>query len=267
MAHPPESESFAVKSGFAGAPEDWAELIQTIVAMANTSGGAILLEGHSCSAHELDSSRIDDRVNQYVGPRVRGITSATSAERHCRIQVPESDTKPHMFRGDEADQALLHAGQVWVRRGPKNEPATPDDVERMIRQRVAGSLEDLRLRVLTAEGPGAGDGPVPVRLSSEPGALPIVPDIDKTHPFSTRTLGKELGKGQNWTAAAVACLQLKGKPEFWFGSKGMHGYAIQRYTERALAALRAKLQEDPAWDPFAELRRRGLRPGRGGEKT
>jgi len=264
-----DSETRAVMSCFTGTVEDWMGLVKTLVAMANTAGGRILLERVECSSAELESARLDDKVNRYAGPRVRGLATCARGAGTVEILVPESESMPHVFKFDLADpgrpgSAHFHSGQVWVRHGSRNEPATPEDLQRILRRRMVTTLEDLRERVLQADEPLAlreGEG-IPVRFSDEPGAVAVVPDVDQTYPFTARTLGQALGKGQNWAAAAIECLEMKGKPELWFGSKGAAGYAVQRYSERAAEILRARLREDPAWNPFAELRGKGRRPAR-----
>lgn len=266
----PESESFEAKSSFADCIEDWAQLVKTIVAMANTSGGTIVLERTSCAATDLDSARLDDKVNKYVGPRVGGITSTASTTGSWRIDVAASNARPHVFRCDlpvpgKSGKAFFYPGQIWVRHGSKNGPASPEDLERLVRERVARHLDDLRVRVLQTDGPiqltdGVG---VPVRFSNDPSAAAVFVDIDKTHPFTASTLGKALGKEQNWAAAAAECLDMKGKPEYWVGSKSARGgFAVQRYSQRAAEQIRAKVAADPGWNPLVERRNRGLRPPR-----
>lgn len=261
-----ESETFEVKSQFGGTTEDWATLIKTVVAMANTSGGRIVLERIECKLADLDSARIDDKVNKYVSPRVRGITACAMEGGYIDVGVNDSESKPHVFRCDLAvpdkpGKAYFYPGQLWVRHGSKNEPATAEDVERILRQRVARVLDELRVRVLQSDSPlslTTGDG-IPVRFSDEPGAVAVVPDIDRHYPYTARTLGGAVGKGQNWGAAAARYLELKGKPEFWIGTRGSKGYAVQRYSERALALVRAQLEADPTWNPFAALLAKGRR--------
>ncbi len=62
--------------------------------------------------------------------------------------------------------------------------------------------------------------------------------------------------------AAAEFLELKGKPECWFGSRGASGFAVRRYSERAAERVRAKLKKNPWRNPIPELRSWGLRPAR-----
>src|SRR6187402_872160 len=148
-AHPREPESVDEWSRFAAAPDDWARLIRTIAALANGSGGKILLRQVDGPPEELDTARLDERVHRHVGPRVRGLSSSVTDDGSIEIAVHESNAKPHVIQLDptvlDPDAALLHPGQVWVRRGNADEPATAEDLERMLRQRVAAALEELRV--------------------------------------------------------------------------------------------------------------------------
>lgn len=264
-ASPREPEAVEEWSRFAATPDDWARLIRTVAALANGSGGRILLRQVDGPPEELDTVRLDERVHRQVSPRVRGLSSSVTDDGSIEIAVHESNAKPHVIQRDAAAQAphaaLLHPGQVWVRHGSRDEPATGEDLERMLRQRVAGVLEELRLRVLRSDAPLAltgGDG-IAVRISDEPGALSVVPDVERHYPYTARTLGEAVGRGQNWGSAAARALGLKGQAEFWLGIPGAKDYAVQRYSERALALVREKLQQAPDWNPFAELRARRAR--------
>ena len=70
-----DNETRAAMPRFAGTVADWMSLVKTLVAMANTAGGRILLERVECASAELASARLDDKVNRYVGPRVRGLAT------------------------------------------------------------------------------------------------------------------------------------------------------------------------------------------------
>jgi hypothetical protein len=250
-------------SRFTATREDWERLIRTIAALANGSGGTIVLRQVDGPPEELDTARLDERVHRHVAPRVRGLASSVTDDGAIEIVVHESNAKPHVIqleRGADgaSDTVLLHPGQIWVRHGSANAPATAEDLERMLRQRVAGALEELRLRVLRSDAPLAltgGDG-IAVRISDEPGALSVVPDVERHYPYTARTLGEAVGRGQNWGSAAARALGLKGQAEFWLGIPGTKDYAVQRYSERALARVRERLARDPDWNPFAELRAR-----------
>lgn len=255
-AGPRDGEAAEEWSRFAAAPDDWARLIRTIAALANTTGGWILLRQVDGPPEELDTARLDERVHRHVGPRVRGLSSSVTDDGAIEIAVHESSAKPHVIT--HAHAGLLHRGQVWVRHDGADAPAAPEDLERMLRQRVAAALEELRVRVLRSDAPLAltgGDG-IAVRITDEPGALAVVPDVERHYPYTARTLGEAVGRGQNWGAAAARALGLKGQAEFWLGIPGAKDYAVQRYSERALALVRERLRREPGWSPFAELRAR-----------
>jgi hypothetical protein len=283
-----EADDRELKSEYHDTDEDRLQVVKTLVAMANTRGGTMLLERVSVMPFQFDSARLDDRVNKYVEPRVDGIESEPAGG-GMAIRVRESEQKPHVFVADgryrdkskDKDVTLFHRGQVWVRHSSKNETATGDDVQRMVRESVSRYLGRLSVQVgeghlpLALEPAGGGipvraardgvpalfagrfgehgDG-VAVRLSDEPGAVPVVPDVDRAYPHTNASLSKELARPKGWVSKAAAVLGMREDPALSLPLRNGTGrVALWRYTEKALRVLSERLEADPGWDPSREM--------------
>lgn len=255
-----ESEEEEEKSSFAGDQREWLELVKTLVAMANARGGHVVLRNVTCDASLLDSARLDDRVNRYVGPRVRRIASEQHSDGSWHIHVGRYQEQPHMFQSevsytgsDGSVKSAFHPGQIYTRHSSKTEPATADDLRLAMQTLVADWMTKLGQGIqvlalnLTKEGSS-----LPVRLSDEEGALSIsVADANQLYPYTARTLGEGIGKGQNWVAKAVERLALRGDTSYAWGAKGASGeVVVWKYSEAALAVLRSKLEDDAAYNPY-----------------
>lgn len=228
--------------------------------MANTRGGTIVLNAVACDPRHLDSATWDNTVNKYVAPRVMGITSIQPKPDQCEIAVPESSDKPHIFITDTTyeDQSGRHhsafyAGQVYVRHGSKTEPATDDDLRRIIQEmvrlwltRVAEAIQKLSLEI------GQSSGALPVRLSDEALLESRIVDPNKDYPYTARTLGTELGRNQNWVARALDMLGIKDDPRYCLTMTGASDKVVLRkYNQTALVRLREILEVHPNFSPFA----------------
>jgi hypothetical protein len=257
-----ESEAYEEKGHF-----DWAfgqqfDLLKTIVAFANREGGRIVLNTVKCDVARLDSARLDDFVNKYVSPRVGGIASKTVGEGALEISVAKSDRAPHVIAHEASyeDQkgrtrSAFYPGQIYVRHSSKSEPATADDVHKMI-QRILGawigkigqSIENLSLDIVSDKTS------LPVGLTDDSAALTIaVADPNTDYPFTTNSLGQQIGRNQNWTHKAAGRLGLKDSHVYSLPIKGANGQVVvRRYNARALEVLKKKLEEHPDYDPYHE---------------
>jgi hypothetical protein len=282
-----EAEDLEIRSAFTRSQQDRGALVKTIVAMANTRGGRILLQAVEGNRDALDSAHVAALVNEYVAPPVQGIESRAVAEHALEIAVPESVHKPHVFVGELQFQhrgrtrGAFFAGQVWVRRASRNEPAGAADIERVIRERTSRALAGLSdaindpsfpLQIDAAAGwpAPAAEQPAPgavepdallrvephaqlaIRVTTDPGATAVNIDINRTYPFTTSALGAAVGKGTNWAAAAARALSLKGDLLHHYAVRNADGRVVMnRYSEAALQKLRAKLAAEPLWNPWS----------------
>ena len=277
-----EGEDLEHKSRYTKELQDRGVLVKTIVAMANTRGGRVVLEEILVDPSELDSARLDDMVNKYVAPRVRNIKSQIEQNGTIVIEIPESDAKPHLFTADIRYQQgvkqkiVFSPGQVWVRHSSKNEPASADDVDRMIRQRVSGLLGELALkienpsfaltaddgipvhlaaRVVGSEDAGAvvteDDEAVAVQLTDDPSTPRVHINVNQGYPYTTRDLAGILDKNQNWVAGAVRCLNLRSDARYHQAVRTGRT-EIHKYSEAARLRLEEEIRKRPTWSAWKE---------------
>jgi hypothetical protein len=282
------NQDLEIKGRYSRSQHDRGALVRTIVAMANTHGGRILLQSVEGDPATLELDRVDDVVNAYVAPQLRGIASTVKLDGAVEIVVPESELKPHVFVA-ELDYQLrgrtrgaFFPGQIWVRRHSRTEPAGAADVERIVREAASRMLRTLSesmanpafaLHASAQTGASAsseaapvtiedvaaeallrteGHAGIAVRVTTDPDAAPVNIDINRTYPFTTSALGDALGKGTNWAAAAVRALRLKNDLGFHYPVRNADGkVVVNKYSEATLQQLRDKLASDPEWNPWA----------------
>jgi len=257
----PESEEFERKSIYDGSFRQRLELVKTIVAMSNTKGGEIILESVEADRRHLDSASLDTFVNKYVEPRVVGITSDDRPLLgSVNVEVADSKNKPHVFTStvsykDENGRShiVFHAGQVWVRHSSGNAEAKGDDMRRIVQEAASEFLSLVSTRM---GEPGfvrfveSGQG-MPVRVSEEPGATPIVLDIEGHYPYTAKSLGKKLGRNQNWVARAATVLRMREQQRLCYILHDLRGRALHtRYSEEAFRQLSELLARKPEWVPW-----------------
>lgn len=286
----PEQDRLEHKSAYSHDAKGKAMLVRTIVAMANTCGGELILQRISCKPADLDSARLDDLVNKYVAPRVGSISSAEAEGGGMVITVEDSPEKPHVFtdelkfKDDRGRQKVaFHRGQILVRHSSKTEPADGDDVARIVRYRIGDFFQqmgvsihnqDIPLRLTDDEGlpihlveapdgqpfsldPAKGvvvsqEGKLSVRPTNNPDAPSVRIDVAEHYPYTTSQLAAKLGTGMNQVARAARVLELKGDPAFHREiSTGKS--TIPKYSEAAHDVLKAKWDGDPQWNPFKEV--------------
>jgi hypothetical protein len=159
-----EADDLEIKGQYSKHLRDKGGLVKTIVAMANTRGGRIQVHSADDSAmQDLDGANLESIVAKHVAPPITGIVSARMEGGTIEIRIPDSTRKPHVierqltYKDDEgSDRCAFYQGQVWVRHSAKNDPARSEDLERMLRDRVAVFLGELQLHVLQAPGPLTG---------------------------------------------------------------------------------------------------------------
>jgi len=249
-----------------------AELVRTVVSLANSRGGSLRVP------RALAAREIERLVAEFAAPPVLGI-ECVPCEGGVEVLVRESEHKPHVFTrpagpveregesedegagedsGVEPFQDTWSPGQIWVRRGERNVPASSEDLEQMIRERVSDLLSELSgtvrkpgfpLHLTDSEG-------IAVHLSTEADALEVSADMNRAYPHTATALGMLFEKSTNWAAAAIAVLGLKRDPETWLGIQNLRGtVSVEKYSERAAERIREQLARDAAWNPYAEWRR------------
>jgi hypothetical protein len=218
-----ESAELDFKASF-DAKHDWCELIKDITAMANSGGGRILVgisdDGMPSGADLSQLLNVDlaDVVN-----KIRGFTDVNFSALTIRtanyagaiiaeISIQAAPT-PLVFgkSGNYADangkqQCAFRQGMLYIRHGPKSEPATSDDLRSMIQQNVdrqriamlsnlrqvieapanaivtvAAPVENLSVPVVAVNSDEAATA---VRIVDKPSSREaVVLDINSTHPF------------------------------------------------------------------------------------
>jgi hypothetical protein len=233
--------------------------VKTIVGMANTEGGEVHLKKLACDEAKLDSARLDDLVNKYILPKYHAIRSKVSDAGRCIIEVEQSALRPHVFAqeasysdGKGRTKSAFYPGQVYVRHSSKTDPATGEDFQRIIRDGTSEVLRTLGKAIEAFSFDVQASGGMPVTLGAG-GLLQVtMKDANLVYPYTTKTLGEKLSKDQNWVAIAARRLGIWGNSEYCWQVLGGHGVALfPKYNEAAYERLRAKMDEDPDFNPYA----------------
>lgn len=262
-----EKEDKEFKSNFDGSQKEWLKLIKTVTAMANTKGGIVVLEKVNINLSQLDSAKLDDKVNSYVEPRIHNIVSEKYGKQGIKIIVPNSRLKPHIFKKDgiylegSKQKLSFHKAQIWVRHSSKNETITWDDFQRFVKENLNSFLE--RINVIAAQYPlkeleVSKEGlPFPVKpVKDKKKGIPAVimkekidPNVD--YPYQAKDLAKILNKNQAFIVQLLKVLGLKEDPVFSFEVKNSSGKVIMRkYNDKCLERLRKFLAEKPLFNPW-----------------
>lgn len=191
--------------------EDFLGLVADLTAMANTSGGSVVIGTAGTpipSTHIklFDSARVDDKVNSFVEPRIGGITSEQVDSDFIVVHVEKSQNPPHVFKKEgnfqhekKGQMALFRAGDVFARHSSKSERANRADYDRWYEEYRVRLFDNVRM--VFEAGPSAqiqiaetaAGGAVPVRIDPDaPGAQPVF-DLLTPEPF--RDLQQELTGG------------------------------------------------------------------------
>ena len=264
-----EKEDKEIKSIFDGSSKEWLKLIKTIVSMANTSGGIIILEKVNVNLSEMDPAKIDDKVNSYVSPRIHNIIVKKFKKQGVEINIPNSLLKPHIFKKDGSflennkQKFEFYIGQIWVRHSAKNEPITPDDFSRIIKENLDKFLE--RINVIAAqfplkeleiskEGMPLKIKPIETKKEGIP-AIKVKEKIDPNieYPYQAKDLAKFLNRNRNYIVKLLQVLALKDDPEFSFSIKNSSGNIIMRkYNDKCVEKLRKFFSEKPKFNPWQD---------------
>ena len=93
---------------------------------------------------------------------------------------------------------------------------------------------------------------IAVHLAEDEEAVPVSPNLARLYPYTTKTLGRRLGRTTNWVATASKVLRLKESRDNAYGVPAPGGDRVVqwRYSDHALHVLEEKLRADPSWDPY-----------------
>jgi hypothetical protein len=150
---PVTGEDVEIRASITRSQHDRGLLVKTIVAMANTRGGRIVLQSVDGDPAAFDAQHLYELIAAYAEPRVPGLSVAVALDGSVEIVVPPSELKPHVFTAELSYQHkgrprwIFFPGQVWVRHSSKNEPAGAEDIERMLRERASRFLGDLSVTI------------------------------------------------------------------------------------------------------------------------
>jgi hypothetical protein len=211
------------------APGDWCELIKDIVAMANSGGGTILIgvdnDGSSAGDSNVqqvlsvDPAHVTDKIQKYTGVHFDNFSISEGSRAGSPIAVlgvgrpvsPLVFDKPGTYAlPDGKQKTAFSAGTVYIRHGAKSEPATTEDLRRILERYVQFVRKEwmsgVRKVVNAPIGSAVNVLPAEVRSSESQEATPIritkdasapayrLVDPDVTHPWRQKELIKEVNK-------------------------------------------------------------------------
>jgi hypothetical protein len=225
-----ESKSVDFKRSFdPDGASDWCELLKDLVAMANSGGGVILIgvnndgswstDSSASKVVALDPATITDKVASYTGVQFDDFTVSQGERNGKSIAVisigpalkPLVFERPGTYAVAEGKQkTAFGVGTLYVRHGAKSEPATSEDIARIIERNIQQVRKDWMAGVRKVVNAPAGSAvsvlSPQVRQSDSPDATPIritknpaapeyrLVDPDITHPWRQKELLAEINK-------------------------------------------------------------------------
>lgn len=230
------------------------DLLKTIVAFANCEGGELCILAFKGDENRLDSARLHDFVSKYVSPPIDGIASSKEEDGSWTIAVHKSPSAPHVieeaanYNKNGVQKAAFHRGQIYMRHSSKSEPATAEDLQRLIREGVASWLSSLGEAVakvgISEEGDDSG---IPVRLVAGGPSLEI--SFRENHPYSASDLGAPFGKTGAWIGKLVNNEGMRKDPRFT-RKHSMYAHPIYSFSEAAMDRVAEILETDPDYNPY-----------------
>jgi hypothetical protein len=263
---------------------DGVELVRDIVAMANSGGGVIVLDGIA----GVDEELLHERLSEYAEPEFEGFAVqplARGGRPSTAVVVEGVRNAPLVFtqtgRSGGEHVAFVRGG-LYFRHGAKSEPATGDDVRDFIRRQLEATrtqwLANIRqvmhapdgaevAVVETAERDEEGR-PTLIRLTTDPHApLYGQVDPDQSHPYRQKEVIREvnvrLGKGtvnafDVLSVRRVHAISEETRPEFVHVPK----FGSPQYSDAFVDWLAAEYQRDPEFFATAKARYLATRPRR-----
>jgi hypothetical protein len=277
-----ESKRLDFKRSFdTEAAADWCEVIKDLVAMANSGGGTILVGLNNdgtpsadvtvAKVLALDPATITDKIASYTGSQFDGVAIVEASKSDATIAVlsigaassPLVFVRPGTYAlPDSKQKNAFSQGTLYVRHGAKSEPATTDDVSKIIERRLHDARREWMAGVRKVVSAPAGSRisvlPAGVKQSSSPDAVPIritdnptapeyrLVDPDVTHPWRQKELIGEINKrlpdgkkiNQYNIRAVRQLFEIDGKPEFFHKGKfsspqysaALYEWLLSQYT-------------------------------------
>jgi hypothetical protein len=246
---------------------DYVELVRDVVAMANSGGGVIVLDGVA----GVDEELLHERLSEYAEPEFEGfeVEPVSRDGRPSVVVVVEGvRNAPLVFTqtgrvGD--DHVAFVRGGLYFRHGAKSEAATGDDVRDFIRRQLEATrsqwLANIRqvmhapdgaevAVIETAERDEEGR-PTLIRLTTDPHApLYGQVDPDQSHPYRQKEVIREvnarLGEGavnafDVLSVRRVHAVSEETRPEFVHVPK----FGSPQYSDAFVEWLVSERQRDP----------------------
>jgi hypothetical protein len=263
-----ERDDKEVKSEFNGSQREWLKLIKTAVAMANKKGGIIHYEKILTDISQLDSANIDNKINSYISPKLRGIISTKSTKSGIDIIIPDSELKPHIFirrgiyKNEKGDDIVeFYEGQIWIRHSSKNELFDKSDFDILVQEQIKKIME--RMYIIAAQYPSSileqSESGMPLRIKpikDNKKGVPVYIEKEKidpniAYPYQAKDLARILGRSNAYVIQLLKVLRLKDDPKYNYNYKDSSGKIILRkYNDECLNYLDKFLIKNPNFNPW-----------------
>lgn len=110
------------------------------------------------------------------------------------------------------------------------------------------------VRIVPVQAPKNFTADITLRKgSAKDTTLPVLvkkTEIEKDYPYLTRDLAEKIGKSQNFIAATVAALGVKGNPVYHQSVRASRKGLVHKYSDSALNHLAEYFQQNPDFDPY-----------------
>jgi len=262
-----EKEDLEFKSEFCGSEREWLKLIKTAVSMANKSGGIIRYEEIKTNLSDFDSANLDNKINSYISPKLRGIISK-KRKTGVDIIIPNSKLKPHIFirrgiyKNEKGNEAVeFYEGQIWIRHSSKNELFDKNDFDELVQEQIKKIME--RMNIIVNQYPASileqSDSGIPLRIKpikNKKKGIPVYVekeplDPNSAYPYQSKDLARLLDKSNPYIIQLLKVLGMKGDPKYNFDYKNSEGKIILRkYNDKCLDELRKFIAEHPNFNPW-----------------
>jgi len=264
-----EKEDLEYKSQFDGSERSWLKLIKTAVAMANKNGGVIHYEKILTDISSLDSANLDNKINSYISPKLRGITYEKK-KTGIDIIIPNSELKPHIFikrgiyKNEKGNDVVeFYEGQIWIRHSSKNELLDKSDFDALVQEQIKKIME--RMYIIAAQYPSSileqSESGIPLKIKPIKDNKKGIPvyikketlDPNIAYPYQVKDLAKILKKNKAYISQLLKVLKLKDDPKYNYNYKNSSGQIILRkYNDECLDYLRKFLIKKPDFNPWRD---------------